>query len=256
MMNDAPAIPRLGVPAYDWWNEACTASRAPGAATVFPQAIGMAATFDTALDARGRDGHLRRRRAPSITSSAPRTARALPGPHVLVAEHQHLPRSALGPRPGDLRRGSVPDRRAWASPSSTACRATTRSTSRSSRRPSTTPSTAGPSRSATASTSHPSERDLHETYLPAFQALVAGGARRVGHGRLQPRQRRVGLRQRRLLQDILRKRLGLPGLRRLRLRRDRRHLHAPQDRGHAEAAAALGVKSGLRSRVRHDLSHR
>ena len=28
-MNDAPAIPRLGVPAYEWWNEACTASRAP-----------------------------------------------------------------------------------------------------------------------------------------------------------------------------------------------------------------------------------
>ena len=28
MQNAAPAIPRLGVPAYDWWNEACTASRA------------------------------------------------------------------------------------------------------------------------------------------------------------------------------------------------------------------------------------
>ena len=40
---------------------------------------------------------------------------ALPGAHVLVAEHQHLPRSALGPRPGDVRRRSVPHRHGSAS---------------------------------------------------------------------------------------------------------------------------------------------
>ena len=46
LMNDAPAIPRLGVPAYEWWNECLHGVARAGAATVFPQAIGMAASFD------------------------------------------------------------------------------------------------------------------------------------------------------------------------------------------------------------------
>lgn len=49
MQNAAPAIPRLGVPAYDWWNEALHGVARAGYATVFPQAIGMAATFDPKL---------------------------------------------------------------------------------------------------------------------------------------------------------------------------------------------------------------
>src|SRR6187200_2667794 len=49
MQNDAPAIPRLGIPSYEWWNEALHGVARAGAATVFPQAIGMAASFDTAL---------------------------------------------------------------------------------------------------------------------------------------------------------------------------------------------------------------
>lgn len=46
---DAPAIERLGVPAYNWWGEALHGVARAGAATSFPQAIGMAAAFDTAL---------------------------------------------------------------------------------------------------------------------------------------------------------------------------------------------------------------
>ena len=45
----APAIERLGVPAYNWWNEALHGVARAGMATMFPQAIGMAATFDPAL---------------------------------------------------------------------------------------------------------------------------------------------------------------------------------------------------------------
>ncbi len=44
---DAPAIPRLGIPAYNWWNEALHGVARAGTATVFPQAIGLAAMFDT-----------------------------------------------------------------------------------------------------------------------------------------------------------------------------------------------------------------
>lgn len=46
---DAPAILRLGIPAYNWWNEALHGVARAGVATSFPQAIGMAATFDEEL---------------------------------------------------------------------------------------------------------------------------------------------------------------------------------------------------------------
>jgi beta-glucosidase len=49
MQHTAPAIPRLGVPSYDWWSEALHGVAFAGYATVFPQAIGMAATWDENL---------------------------------------------------------------------------------------------------------------------------------------------------------------------------------------------------------------
>ncbi len=49
MVNGAAAIPRLGVPAYDYWNEALHGVARSGYATMFPQAIGMAATWDAPL---------------------------------------------------------------------------------------------------------------------------------------------------------------------------------------------------------------
>ena len=47
--NNAPAIPRLGVLEYNWWNECLHGVARAGTATVFPQAIGMAATFNPSL---------------------------------------------------------------------------------------------------------------------------------------------------------------------------------------------------------------
>ncbi len=49
LMNDAPAIDRLGIPAYNWWNECLHGVARAGLATVFPQAIGLAATWNTDL---------------------------------------------------------------------------------------------------------------------------------------------------------------------------------------------------------------
>ena len=46
---DAPAIERLGIPAYNWWNEGLHGVARAGTATVFPQAIAMAAAWDTDL---------------------------------------------------------------------------------------------------------------------------------------------------------------------------------------------------------------
>jgi beta-glucosidase len=49
LVNDAPAIERLGIPRYNWWNECLHGVARAGLATVFPQAIGLAATWDDAL---------------------------------------------------------------------------------------------------------------------------------------------------------------------------------------------------------------
>ena len=48
-VNESAAITRLGIPAYDWWSEALHGVARSGRATVFPQAIGLAATFDPIL---------------------------------------------------------------------------------------------------------------------------------------------------------------------------------------------------------------
>ncbi|MBS0431162.1 MAG: glycoside hydrolase family 3 C-terminal domain-containing protein [Proteobacteria bacterium] len=49
LQNDAPAIPRLHVPAYNWWNEGLHGFARSGHATVFPQAIGLAASWNPQL---------------------------------------------------------------------------------------------------------------------------------------------------------------------------------------------------------------
>lgn len=49
MVHSAAAIERLGIPSYNWWNEALHGVARAGVATMFPQAIAMAATFDTDL---------------------------------------------------------------------------------------------------------------------------------------------------------------------------------------------------------------
>ncbi len=49
MTSATTGIPRLGIPAYNYWNEALHGVARAGRATVFPQAIGMAATWDAPL---------------------------------------------------------------------------------------------------------------------------------------------------------------------------------------------------------------
>jgi beta-glucosidase len=49
LVNQSRAIPRLQVPEYDWWSEALHGVARAGTATVFPEPIGLAATFDAPL---------------------------------------------------------------------------------------------------------------------------------------------------------------------------------------------------------------
>jgi beta-glucosidase len=49
MLHESPAVERLGVPAYNWWNEACHGVGRNSRATVFPQVIGLGATWNRSL---------------------------------------------------------------------------------------------------------------------------------------------------------------------------------------------------------------
>ena len=49
LLNTAPAIPRLGIPAYNWWTESLHGALGTVPTTNFPEPIGLAATFDTGL---------------------------------------------------------------------------------------------------------------------------------------------------------------------------------------------------------------
>ena len=49
LLNVAPAIPRLGIPAYNWWTESLHGALGPLATTNFPEPVGLAASFDTAM---------------------------------------------------------------------------------------------------------------------------------------------------------------------------------------------------------------
>lgn len=76
LFNQAPAIPRLEIPEYNWWNECLHGVARAGKATVFPQAIGLASTFDEPLmfrisevisdEARAKHHHFVRNNARSI----------------------------------------------------------------------------------------------------------------------------------------------------------------------------------------------
>ena len=84
MMDTSPAIPRLGIPQFQWWNEALHGVGRNGFATVFPITMAMAASWDDAL-------------LHQVFTAV-----------VLDTQYQYIPRSPLGTRPGDLRRGSFP----------------------------------------------------------------------------------------------------------------------------------------------------
>ena len=162
-----------------------------------------------------------------------RQAQPLPGPRLLVAQHQHLPRPALGPRAGDLRRGPVPHgrhrhrvREGHAGPGPAVPEdGRDRQALRGAQRAGVAP----------AHLRRASERDRPARDLPP--GLPGPGREReggVGDVLLQLLPRAAGLRQRRAARQGAARRVGLRRLRRLRLRGGHRHPREPQgpeDRG-------------------------
>lgn len=168
----APAIPRLGIPAYAWWSEGLHGVARAGEATVFPQAIGLAATWDAALvqdvadtvstefrakylDARHPDGSSDKYRGLTVWSPNvnifrdPRWGRGQEtfgeDPYLTARMGVAFIRGLQGPDP--LRPRTVAAVKHFAVHS-------------------------GPEADRHRDDVHPSAHDLEDTYLPAFRAAV------------------------------------------------------------------------------------
>jgi beta-glucosidase len=243
LQNDAPAIARLGVPAYEWWNEALHGVARAGAATVFPQAIGIAATFDVPLmtevataisdEARAKHhafaGREQRKRYQGLTFWSPninifRDPRWGRGQET-YGEDPHLT-ARMGVAFVKALQGDDPKYRKV---DATAKHYVVHS---------------GPEADRHVFDVHPNDRDLWETYMPAFKALVQEGKVASVMGAYNRVNGESASASHWLLTDILRKQWGFNG-----------YVVSDCDSvedvwkfhkivATAEEAAALGVKSG------------
>ena len=208
--NNAPAIPRLGVPAYEWWNEALHGVARAGAATVFPQAIGLAATFDEDMmleistvisdEARAKHHEFARRdlrgRYQGLTFWSP-NINIFRDPRWGRGQETYGEDPWLTSRMGvAFVKGLQGDDPKYRKVDATAKHFAVHS---------------GPEADRHHFDVHPSERDLYETYLPAFQALVQEGGVVSVMGAYNRVYGESASASPRLLQQILRKDWGFDG---------------------------------------------
>lgn len=113
LMNASPAIPRLNIPEYNWWNECLHGVARNGKATVFPQAIAFGASFDDELIFKVGTAISDEARAKFNISQAMGNYAQYAGLTFLDTKHQYFPRSSLGPGSGNLWRRSIPDFTHW-----------------------------------------------------------------------------------------------------------------------------------------------
>jgi beta-glucosidase len=208
--NNAPAIPRLDVPAYEWWNEALHGVARAGSATVFPQAIGLAATFDPQLmhevatvisdEARAKHHDFARRglrgRYQGLTFWSP-NINIFRDPRWGRGQETYGEDPWLTARLGvAFVKGLQGDDPKYRKVDATAKHFAVHS---------------GPEADRHHFDVHPSERDLYETYLPAFQALVQEGGVAAVMGAYNRVYGESASASPRLLQQILRKDWGFSG---------------------------------------------
>lgn len=208
--NNAPAIARLDVPEYEWWNEALHGVARAGAATVFPQAIGLAATFDdkmmfeiaTAISDEARAKHHEfarrdlRKRYQGLTFWSP-NINIFRDPRWGRGQETYGEDPWLTARMGvAFVKGLQGDDPKYRKVDATAKHFAVHS---------------GPEADRHYFDVHPSERDLYETYLPAFQALVQEGKVASVMGAYNRVYGESASASPRLLQQILRKDWGFEG---------------------------------------------
>ena len=210
MQNAAPAIARLNIPAYDWWNEALHGVARAGQATVFPQAIGLAATFDvplmhevaTAISDEARAKHHRflredrHARYQGLTFWSP-NINIFRDPRWGRGQETYGEDPFLTARMGvAFVKGLQGTDRKYRKLDATAKHFAVHS---------------GPESTRHEFDVHPGERDLHETYLPAFQALVQEAEVDSVMGAYNRVNGEPATASQRLLVDILRGKWGFKG---------------------------------------------
>ena len=235
MQNSAPAIPRLGVGIFNYWNEALHGV-ASGRATVFPEPIGLGATFDTdlvhrmadAISTEARAKYHEAQRRPPIPEVPPGNS---PGriawltywsPNINIFRDPRWGRgqetygedpyltSRMGVAFVKGMQGNDPKYlKVVATPKHYAVHS-------------------GPEPLRHSFDAKATERDMVDTYLPAFKAAIMEGKADSIMCVYNAHQRSARLRQHRPAAEAPARPVGLQGLRGERLRRDRRHLPRPQ----------------------------
>jgi beta-glucosidase len=210
LTNEAAAVPRLGVPAYEWWNECLHGVARAGVATVFPQAIGLAATFDEPLmlemagviadEARAKHHQFTRQgkrgRYQGLTFWSP-NINIFRDPRWGRGQETYGEDPYLTGRLGvAFVKGLQGDDPRYYKVIATAKHFAVHS---------------GPEPERHHFDARPSERDLHETYLPAFRALVEEGKVASVMGAYNRVNGESASASQRLLQDLLRKEWGFDG---------------------------------------------
>ena len=210
LMNATPGIPRLGIPPYDYWNEALHGVARSGVATVFPEPIGLAATFNPSLiekmaDAIATEGRAKYAIARRNGNYARFTGLTYWSPNVNIFRDPRWGRGmeTYGEDPflsgvmgTAFVRGLQGDDPNYLKAAATAKHFAVHS---------------GPEATRHEADVHPSRHDLWETYLPAFRMLVRDGhveAVMSAYNRLYGESCSAS---RLLLTDILRKEWGFKG---------------------------------------------
>src|SRR6187200_877947 len=245
MLNATPAIPRLGILAYDWWNETLHGvARTPFKVTSYPQAIGMAATWDSTSLFRMADySALEGRAIYNKAVEQGRTKERYLGltywsPNINIFRDPRWGRGqeTYGEDPYLTSRMGVAfvtglqgDDPRYLKVVATAKHYAVHS---------------GPEADRHHFDVHPAERDLHETYLPAFRALVQEAKVESVMGAYNRVNGESASGSPRLLGDILRKDWGFDGY----VVSDCGAIDDIYRNHHivdtAEGAAAIGVKNG------------
>ncbi|HTI96343.1 MAG TPA: glycoside hydrolase family 3 C-terminal domain-containing protein [Rudaea sp.] len=210
MQNAAPAIPRLRVPAYNWWSEGLHGVARAGQSTVFPQAIGLSATFDTPLmgqvataisdEARAKYNQFQRHgmheRYEGLTFWSP-NINIFRDPRWGRGQETYGEDPFLTSRMGvAFVRGMQGDDPKYRKLDATAKHFAVHS---------------GPESERHRFDVHPSERDLYETYLPAFRALVQEAKVDAVMGAYNRVDGEPAAASKQLLHDILRGQWGFNG---------------------------------------------
>lgn len=209
-LYNAPAIERLGIPSYNWWNEALHGVARAGTATVFPQAIGLAASFDEELAERvgetvAKEGRAKYNAFQKAGDHEINKGLTFWAPNVNIFRDPRWGRgqetygedpwltSRMGVRYIKGVQGDDPDRlKAAACAKHFAVHS-------------------GPEKQRHEFNAVATKQDMYETYLPAFQACVQEGKVEAVMGAYNRTNGEPCCGNKTLLQDILRKEWGFQG---------------------------------------------